>query len=277
MNSTNPHNEILFRSEKPSNEFLRQIVDYYFYINTASFSAGFKPEYIVPFPRVTFGYFFDKPFHVFNKTQNEAKILSIAVSRISTDQIFVRPLQNHIQILGAHLKPYTLSLFTQQSIQNLSWVIHPKEILGKQSLDFMQKADAAESVDELFEIAESSFLDAIEQRETGIVSKAIEFFDSGHTAYKRISEVASALGISEKTLYNQFKQQAGCSPKDYIKLSRLKKSMLKMLEAQSNLTGIALESEFYDQSHFVHEIRNITGQSPKKLQNKIPDFRFLQF
>ena len=50
-----------------------------------------NPEFIFPFPRVTFGYFFNHPFIAPNQTLNQSALVNMAISRISTDKITVQP------------------------------------------------------------------------------------------------------------------------------------------------------------------------------------------
>ncbi len=85
------------------------------------------------------------------------------------------------------------------------------------------------------------------------------------------------IGVSDRTLRNHFYKNIGCSPKEYIHLLKLKQSINQMKNSDDSLTTITYSQNYSDQAHFTNSVKNITGLSPKEIQKKIPDFRFLQF
>jgi len=109
-----------------------------------------------------------------------------------------------------------------------------------------------------------------------IVTKAINFIESekGNISISRLSE---ALSISNRTLRNHFYKSIGCSPKEYIHLVKLKQSIYQMKYSTDSLTSVSYSQNYADQAHFTNTVKNITGISPKKIREKMPDFRFLQF
>lgn len=107
-----------FIVQKPINDFLSSVVDEYFYLDINASALSMKNEHIIPFPRITFGYFFNHPFKVINHTKGITANFNMGISRISTDRISVEPTTERIKIVGVHAKPFCLayltkSLFTQ--------------------------------------------------------------------------------------------------------------------------------------------------------------------
>lgn len=88
---------------------------------------------------------------------------------------------------------------------------------------------------------------------------------------------ALAINVSDRTIRNHFYEYIGCSPKEYLRIVKLKQVAYELKHSQKSLTHIAYENNYFDQAHFIHEIKDITGQSPNELRKKIPNFRFLQF
>jgi len=86
-----------------------------------------------------------------------------------------------------------------------------------------------------------------------------------------IADIASHVGLNEKTLVRRFKKFAGCSPLQLKRILRFRRSIdLKQVGATvQNLTQTALESEFYDSSHFGREYRLLTGHSPKNFFKEV--------
>jgi AraC-like DNA-binding protein len=80
----------------------------------------------------------------------------------------------------------------------------------------------------------------------------------------RIGDLAHTLGISVATLERRFTANVGVSPKRYARAARLRSAVLAY-SAGVTLTHVAMDAGFYDQSHFVREMRLATGQAPQRL------------
>lgn len=94
-----------FASQKPKNAFLASIVDSYFYIDSPVSELTSKPEFIIPYPRITFGYFFNHPFTATNLTLNESVIVNVSISKISTQKIIVHPTQTGLKFVPLTSNP----------------------------------------------------------------------------------------------------------------------------------------------------------------------------
>lgn len=268
-------NDFILR--KPYNLFLSTIVDNYFFIDIEVSHLSLQPEFIIPFPRITFGYFFDYPFSVTNLTTKESLTLNIAISRISTQQILVQPTKDKVKIIGAHIKPFALAYLTKQPISNLPWLINTEELFGETAVKFRKAINVCRNVDEMFDQVEKVFLDNILIRDLSIITKAIELIETTKNENITIKEIASLLGITERTLRNHFYEYIGCSPKEYLRIVKMKQVAAQLKHAERSLTDIAYDNIYFDQAHFINEIKKITGHTPSQLRKKIPHFRFLQF
>lgn len=82
---------------------------------------------------------------------------------------------------------------------------------------------------------------------------------------EKVAEIAKRLGHNERQLYRMFKTYYGVSPKVLLNILRLHLCLSLLLGESHKLADIANLCGFYDQSHFVHEIRKYTGVSPLKL------------
>lgn len=91
-----------------------------------------------------------------------------------------------------------------------------------------------------------------------------------------VDKVASAINVSSVTLRNMFRHNIGLSPKEFIRLNRIRKA-LGATDSQK-LTSLALELGYFDQSHFIHEFKNCFGLTPKQyFSNKTLVFDFYNF
>ena len=76
-----------------------------------------------------------------------------------------------------------------------------------------------------------------------------------------VNDLASRFALSTRQFDRKFKIYSGFSPKMYLRLTRLQ-SALKQYGHNKSLTQIAYECGYYDQSHFIHDVRAFTGYHP---------------
>jgi AraC-like DNA-binding protein len=265
-----------FEIRKPYNSFLADIVDHYFYIDISVSELSVHPEYIIPFPRITFGYFFDHPFTAANHSLNESILVKAAISRISTQKITVQPQTEKVKILGAHLRPFGLAYFTQKPVNTLPWLIDTEKLYGEIAIKFFKKVNAFKTTDQMFVEIEKVFLDNILIRDLSLITNAIELIEKNNGSIE-VSELSKELKITERTLRNHFYNHIGCSPKEFLRIVKLKQVAYQLKEPVNSLTQIAYDNNYFDQAHFIKEVKNITGHSPSQLKKEMRNFRFLQF
>lgn len=81
-----------------------------------------------------------------------------------------------------------------------------------------------------------------------------------------VKQMAEASHLSERQLNRRFIGCLGISPKEYASMNRFLHSLTQLKKyPENNLTDIAYESGYYDQSHFIHEYRMFAGLSPGEL------------
>jgi len=80
-----------------------------------------------------------------------------------------------------------------------------------------------------------------------------------------VLEIAKRFGYHERHLYRVFKMNYGVSPKVLLNILRLHLCLTLLLEENMSLIDISNLCGFYDQSHFIKEIKKYTGISPLKM------------
>ena len=265
-----------FIKRKPINAFLATLVDYYFHIDISVSQLRFVQEAVIPYPRLNFLYFFNHPFLVTNYTLNEAVALNMAISRITTDQITIQPQTDWVKIIGAHIHPHCLAYFTKQPIHNMPWLVNTIDLFGKIATDFQKQIENCSQADQMFNEVEKVFLDNILVRDLSLITNAIELIEKS-AGDIQMAELSKQLSVSDRTIRTHFDNHVGCSPKELIRLVKLKQIAFQMKYSGDSLTSIAYDNNYFDQAHFIHEVKKLTGSSPNKLKKEIPDFRFLQF
>ncbi|MBD2757457.1 helix-turn-helix transcriptional regulator [Spirosoma validum] len=266
----------LFLTQKPNNQFLATLVDYYFYVDVDRTQQGLDQELIIPCPRITFGYFFNYPFTATNHTLNQSATVNMAISRISTQQITVQPQTDRVKIIGAHVQPHCLAYLTKQPVSSMPWLINTTELFQTTATDFQQRIERCRQPEQMFNEVERVFLDNMMIRDLSLITKAIELIEKSAGTIP-ITQLAHQLDVSERTIRSQFQDHVGCSPKEYIRLVRLQQVAYQLRHSPDSLTDIAYKNDYFDQAHFIHEVKDITGMSPGQLRKQIPTLRFLQF
>ncbi len=77
----------------------------------------------------------------------------------------------------------------------------------------------------------------------------------------RIEELVRRIGLSHSALERRFRRRVGASPRRFASLVRLR-NVVRLGEAGTDLTTIAHAAGYYDQSHFIKDFKQFTGQAP---------------
>lgn len=78
----------------------------------------------------------------------------------------------------------------------------------------------------------------------------------------RISELMEQLHTSQSPLEKRFRQAVGTSPKKFASIVRFK-ALMQQRDSNASLVELAYDAGFYDQSHFIKEFKNFTGDTPE--------------
>jgi len=187
-------------------------------------------------------------------------------------------ISSHFSEIAIGFKPYFLQLLLSESMENV--VENP----NADAYYFFKKP----TLNQLFEAIH------ISKTDLQIIS-AIENFVRQHIKTEKadnrllmateliaqkevynVDKVASAINVSSVTLRHLFRQKVGLSPKEFIRLNRIRKA-LKHTNTE-NLTSLAYELGYFDQSHFIHEFKSCFGLTPKQYySNKALAFDFYNF
>jgi len=81
------------------------------------------------------------------------------------------------------------------------------------------------------------------------------------------------LGISQRQFERRFTQSVGLSPQFYIRIRRFMEALKLMKSGKfERLTDVAQALNYYDQSHFIRDVREFSGVSPKDISQRVDDF-----
>jgi AraC-like DNA-binding protein len=101
------------------------------------------------------------------------------------------------------------------------------------------------------------------------LKKCFELIDASVGNIK-VDEISKTIGLSSRQLHRVVSNMIGIGIKDYSKIIRFKKSLRDLKTSKSDYF------HYYDQSHYIREIKQFTGLTPEKLDLKNND-RFIQY
>ena len=97
-----------------------------------------------------------------------------------------------------------------------------------------------------------------------VIARAIELL-SGPLP---VAQVAKTLALSERQLERRFLSRVGITPKRFATLRRFERA-LELARRAPSLSHLALDSGYYDQSHFIREFRGFAGMAPSALLGRL--------
>lgn len=84
-----------------------------------------------------------------------------------------------------------------------------------------------------------------------------------------LSSLSKNFNLHPNYIIRKFKQETGYRLSEYLNKVRVEVALSKFLCSNENLTNIALDSGFYDQSHFIRNYRKYFYTTPLKLRNTL--------
>ena len=83
----------------------------------------------------------------------------------------------------------------------------------------------------------------------------------------RVSQLCKIYNITPRSLERHFMDEIGIPAKELLQIFRINRA-IRMLaeEPNANLAGLSYLSGYFDQSHYIRDIKKITGISPGQLQ-----------
>ena len=83
----------------------------------------------------------------------------------------------------------------------------------------------------------------------------------------RVSQLCEDYSMTPRSLERHFLEEIGLPAKEMLQIFRINRA-IRMLtgKPEANLAGLSYLSGYFDQSHFIRDIRKITGISPGQLQ-----------
>lgn len=117
------------------------------------------------------------------------------------------------------------------------------------------------SIHSLYKLATTKVEDLTNR--DNMINKILKYIDENYMEQLSIDLLAEIIDLSPYYLLHLFKEKIGLSLHQYIIQTRIKKTKEHFLSGE-NILDIALNSGFYDQSHYIRNFKTHVGITPQK-------------
>ena len=170
-----------------------------------------------------------------------------------------------VMFYGVHFKPGGAYPFLQLPLSEMNSQVVPLDaVWGRDAGEIREQLQAARTVQAGFSLLEQLLMTRFCEAPYGlqIVQAAVVEIAQHHGALS-IRGLSDQIGISQNHLGNQFKRFVGIPPKEVARVYRFANVLRSMDSTQAvDLTSIAYQTQFYDQSHFNRDFAAFSGYSP---------------
>lgn len=259
-----------FITRKPTSKFLARYIDY-FYFHSATKTKNVSEFIFYPNPNLALSIY--KNSRVFlDKNISQAvpdlnQPFDLIYSGLRTESIKVE-LTEPFDKIGIVFKPLGINHFLPtsftQAISPFSDIRIPyfETAMLETCHEIYQKKHAEEKVKYLEKFFVDNFYGFQEDR----IVNAVNLI---RTAKENISvgDVCLSLNMNRKTVLRLFREHLNCTIKEYIDIVQFRNALnlYKSIDTKPQLTQIAYESGYYDQSEFIKHFKKVTGYNPKKV------------
>jgi AraC-like DNA-binding protein len=118
-------------------------------------------------------------------------------------------------------------------------------------------------------LLEAFLLKRIKNQQPSLQTQYIIQLIKSANGNRTIKDIAAKLHIHSSTLFRSFLQQTGYAPKHFAATVRFRSALDLLLKNKAPLTSIGYDLDYYDQTHFIKDIKRFSGYTPLKLKSKV--------
>lgn len=142
------------------------------------------------------------------------------------------------------------------------------DIFGADSHDLIENVLAANDIAPMIQFSENFLLPLIPGRLNSVnkISEIIHEIERDQTI-TRVDQLSAKFDVSIRSLQRLFNQQVGVSPKWVIRKYRMREVLNRLEKGEYNWQELIVHLDYFDQSHFVKDFKNLVGVTPSDYIN----------
>jgi AraC-like DNA-binding protein len=183
-----------------------------------------------------------------------------------TKPLAIRSLGENV-MLGVRFYPHSMAFFSRESLADLNNEVTDASMLFGSSVHTLhQQLLETPALPQRIALLEDYFLKQLvvtEKRydKIKLVGNMVSTLAES-TGNERITELSVRNKISSRYVTQLFSQYTGIQPKLLSKINRFQYSLSLISSRDQDLTSIAYDAGYFDQSHFIREFKLFTGITP---------------
>jgi hypothetical protein len=184
-----------------------------------------------------------------------------------TEPFFIEPV-GAVNSFAVRFYPYGFAPFATISLKEMAnKETELSKIFGENNASKLTKTIvSATTTQQRINIVEDFFLDKL--KDTVVIDNIVKSAIDSILLTKGSQPVSALLkgdASKRRQLERKFSQQVGLSTKQLGKIIRLQAALKMLLQDRpDSLTAIAIDSMYFDQSHFIKDFKEFTGVNPKE-------------
>lgn len=249
----------LYRQIEPDPN-LNSIIECYWIVENDEITP--KTEKIIPdgFPEIIFHY--ADPYKIKIGPEWELQSKSLLAGQISNH--FFLQNTGRSGMIGIKLHPTAVTRLYGISMDTLTdRVVDLKTILNTETASLAEELRTVDNHERMAGLLNEYFsgLSPEETDTSRLVNEAIRmiFERKGGVA---VSELMESLDVGERRLERLFREYVGLTPKFYSRIIRFNAIFRLRQEGMDSWAGLVYEAGYYDQSHFIKNFQEFTGEDP---------------
>jgi AraC-like DNA-binding protein len=181
------------------------------------------------------------------------------------DRFVVRGMDGASSVIGVHFKPGGAAIFFDGALRHFgNQTILLDDVWGAAARDLRQRLQAAPHASQKIRILEGELLSRLSGTRPvdKMVTWALHALELNPSA-ARITDVQRASDCSPQQFIRRFAGTVGITPKRYARVLRFNTLLPRLARVgPRDWANVAAEAGYFDQSHLIHEFRQLAGITP---------------
>ena len=257
-------------------EILKPYVESIWIQEDLSFDPNWKPTKIIPSTKADLIFYYHDPFVIHENGKKEILPKNVIHGQLTKPMQVSATGKTGLIIFSFY--PWGISQLIDIPYNELTDMsIDLNCIFGSKAVDEVHsKILESKNNIERVNITQKFLIDKLRERKADkFVIYLSKIINEKHGNIK-LNKMAQEFNISRRHLQRRFSNITGLSPKQFAEIIRFQKS-LYLKRCGFHWNEIAENCGYYDQSHFIKEVKKYTGTSPEKIYSEIQPTKLMKY